>query len=674
MMIARSLLAGALICGLLAGCVPPRATFNGVEMSQDDAARAQLDAAKAKASAGEYEKAAELFEDLARRFPRSDEADEALFGAGKAWEEAGKPLKARAAYERLLQEHPGSDKAAAAGERVAALGGGDDRARRAEREAYEALPEGRKLAEAERLAIAAESEGDAERALFWRKEALARARTPSQKSRADDGLRTLIEGMSALDVERLAPREDASSEAAPLLAFQLAMIHQQRRDWNHLRDALEDFLDAYPHHPYGPRARELLEKIEKVGQVDPRKVGVVLPLSGQYKAFGQQLLDGIQMAAQGSSIELVIRDDKGDPTDAAELVERLVYEEHVMAILGGVLVTEAQAAAAKADELGVPFVTYSRAETIVEGSEWVFRDMLTNGEMARALADFAMDERGMKRFAVLHPDIPYGIELRDLFAEAVTMKGGEVSGVQSYADKSTTFSEPIRKLVGKENVQDRAEFQRKLAEIRAQNLDARRRRHAIEKARNSISPLIDFEAIFIPDQWRTVALVAPALAFEDVITSWCDAADVDRTRRTTGQDVKPVMLLGANLWNHRELPTRGGKYVNCSVFVDGFWAGSQRPEVVLFVEAFAAAVGREPGLLEAYGFEAAHVVRQTIEKAQPSGRRELVDALLQVQDLPGPMGPTSVTETRELRHPLFFLFIDKGTIREVDPDAPDGGL
>src|SRR5690606_38459106 len=130
-----------------------------------------------------------------------------------------------------------------------------------EREAYEALPEGQKLAEAERLAIAAESEGDAERALFWRKEAVDRARTPSQKSRADDGLRTLIEGMSALDVERLAPLEDPTSEAAPLLAFQLAMIHHQRRDWEHLREALEDFLDAYPHHPYGPRARELLEKI-----------------------------------------------------------------------------------------------------------------------------------------------------------------------------------------------------------------------------------------------------------------------------------------------------------------------------------------------------------------------------------------------------------------------------
>jgi len=48
--------------------------------------------------------------------------------------------------------------------------------------------------------------------------------------------------------------------------------------------------------------------------------------------------------------------------------------------------------------------------------------------------------------------------------------------------------------------------------------------------------------------------------------------------------------------------------------------------------------------------------------------------MMQVKDLPGPMGATSVTESREVRHPLFYLFIDKGTIREADPHAPDGGL
>ncbi len=669
--VVRLLLAAALISGFFA-CVPPRATFNGVDMSADDASRAQLEAARAKASAGDHEKAAELFEDLARRFPRSEEADEALLGAGRSWEAVGKPLKARGAYELLLERYPRSDKAQEAGERVAALGGSVAPLAAAQ-EAFDRLPEGKKLAEAERLAVAAEGAGDAAQALHWRKEALAQARTPAQTSRAEAGLRQLVEGMAAADVERLAPLED-DPIAAPLLQYQLAMVHQQHRDWDELERALEDFISQNPGHAYVGKARDLLRAVADRGVVEPRKVGVVLPLSGPYKAFGQQLLDGIELAARGSAIELIVRDDKGEPTDAAAAVERLLYEDHVIAVIGGVLVTEAQAAAAKADELGLPFVTFSRSETLVEGSEWVFRDMLTNREMAEAIASFAVERRGMQRLAILHPEIPYGEELRDLFEAQVEARGGTISQIQGYEDKSTTFSEPIRKLVGKENLQDRPEYQRKLAEIRAQKLDSRRHRNAVEKMRNSISPRIDFEAIFIPDQWRTIALVAPALAFEDVITSWCDAVDVDRTRRTTGQDVKPVMLLGANLWNHPELPTRAGKYVNCSVFVDGFFAGSSRPEVAMFADAFHAAKGRSPGLLEAYGFEAAHVVRQTIERERPASRRELVEGLMKVESLPGPMGPTSINEARELRHPLFFLFIDAGTIREAELDSPDGAL
>lgn len=668
--VARSLLLLPLLVGL-ASCVPPRATFNGREMAVEDATRAQYEAARDKARAGDHAKAAELYEDLARRYPRSDEAAKALYGAGRSWEALEMPLKARAAYELVTDRYPDSAQAKEAAERIEALGGIP---MVAARESYEELPEEERLRAATELAEEAEAAGDAEQALYWRKEALAQARTPNQKDRAESSLRALIEGMSPMDVERFAPREPMSSAAAPLLHYQLAMVHHAHRDWEGLEAALEDFLDRFPDHPRAPEASKLLEIIANRGKVQPLKVGVVLPLSGTYQAFGKQLLDGIQLAARGAKIELVIRDDQGEPDVAAAEVERLLYEEQVIAILGGVLVGEAQAAAAKADELGIPFLTFSRAETILEDSEWVFRSMITNGKVAKALASFAIEERGMRRFAILHPDMTYGNEMRELFDKEVQELGGSITGVQEYEDKSTSFSEPIRKLVGKENLQDRPEYQRRLAEIRAQKLGARQYRNAVEKMRNSISPLIEFDAIFLPDQWRTVALVTPALAFEDVITSWCDPADVDRTRRTTGQDVKPVMLLGTNLWNHPELPTRAGKYVNCSVFVDGFWAGSQREEVALFVEGFQDAHGRTPGLLEAYGFEAAHVLRQTIERKGPETRRALVDELLQVKNLPGPMGPTTVGEDRDLQHPLFFLFVDKGAIREIDPDAEEGAL
>src|SRR5690606_16991001 len=302
-----------------------------------------------------------------------------------------------------------------------------------------------------------------------------------------------------------------------------------------------------------------------------------------YEAYGQQLLRGLQHALAGSQIRLVIRDDHGDPVRAEEEVERLLYEERAVAVVGGVLHDEAQAVAAKADELGLPAISFSPTVTWVDESEWVFRAMLTNEAVAEALADYVVVEKGLGAVAILHPDMPYGHEMRSRFEQAVMERGGEVRKVEVYPPDSTSFSEPVKKLVGRFEVEKHPEYHQRLAEIRAQRLDARRQRNAIEKMRQSLTPLIDFDAIFLPDHWRNVSLVAPALAFEDVVTAWCDDWEIEKARRTTGHRVRPVMLVGGNLWNHPELPVRGGKYLNCSVFVDGFFAASSRPATVEFV-------------------------------------------------------------------------------------------
>src|SRR4051794_10456908 len=120
----RSTAIPLLLLVALAGCPAHRTVrVNGTDLSVDDAAREDLEAARARLGAGEPAQAAEMFEQVALRYPDSVEADEALFGAGQAWEKAGETLKARAAYERLLHDHPDSDKVAVAQERIATMGG-----------------------------------------------------------------------------------------------------------------------------------------------------------------------------------------------------------------------------------------------------------------------------------------------------------------------------------------------------------------------------------------------------------------------------------------------------------------------------------------------------------------------------------------------------------------------
>lgn len=654
------------------GCLPHSTVVRGgVQMSREEAAQAQLEEARAKEAARDFVKAAETYEDLARRYPRSPLAGEALYRAGRSWEAVGQNLRARAAYERLLEVDRRSPFASQAEERLAALGAPDlDRAQAA----YESLPEAKRYQEARRLAAEAEEAGSGALSLHWRKEALTAASPGAQRQAAEKELSDLVDRLSSLDVEVLSRSEPRESPAAPLLAHRLAMVQKERRDWEATEDALREFVRRWPDHALAPGARELLEKVARRGEVDAGAIGVVLPLSGTYQAYGQQLLAGIQASLEGSPFRLVVRDDKGDPVEAEAQVERLLYEDRVVAILGGVLQDEAQAVAAAADELGIPAITFSPTLPMVGQSEWIFRDMLTNDAVAEGLARFVVEERGLRQIAILHPEMPYGVEMKELFQAKVEALGGAIRKVESYPHDATSFSEPIKKLVGRFDVEKHPEYYKRLGEIRAQNLDARRRRNAVEKMRQSLSPQIDFDVIFLPDQWRNVSLVAPALAFEDVVTSWCDSWEVEKARKTTGHRVKPVLLLGVNLWNHPELPIRGGKYLNCSVFVDGFSSTSLRPETLEFVQSFLARHGRAPGLLEAYAAEAGAVVRHVMESERPRSRRELRDALSVARDVPGPMGPASMSENGEVGHELFLLTIDQGAVREVERGKEDGTL
>jgi branched-chain amino acid transport system substrate-binding protein len=233
--------------------------------------------------------------------------------------------------------------------------------------------------------------------------------------------------------------------------------------------------------------------------------------------------------------------------------------------------------------------------------------------------------------------------------------------------------------VGRYYLEDRMDYVEGVREATEGAQDAFRRRKAVEKLKGSLPPVIDFEAILIPDDWRRVSLVAPALAVEDIVTNACDPRELERIRKTTGrEDLKTVTLLGTNQWSSPkgrsglpELLERGGKFVTCSVFVDGFFVDSERPGTRRFVAAFRKANdGRDPGLLEAVGYDAGLMLRQVIEKQRPTSRAALRDALAGLKDFEGATGKTSFDEKREAQKPLFLIGIDSKGVTELEAPAP----
>lgn len=658
-----------------------------VEAKKDATADAALAQARQTAQATpDKKKAAEAYLSVRKAYPATTAGQDALYQAGVLFFESKDYVNARKSFNELLFENPLYNQAEDA-KRKLALSAMEVGAYRDAYQTLSSLAERAEGAEREQLlrdaARAAEGAGLYGQSLTMAVEQAGQAKTQQERDAAVARVEALVEGRADfVDIARVADGLPPSNPAWPVLTFKLARVYYHLREWTRLEETLNRFLAEAPQSSFAPQARELLARATRRVEAKPRTVGVLLPMTGRYQPIGEAVLRGIQLGLEGSDIELVVKDTQGDVNKTGQAMEQLAFDDGAIAVLGPLLGDDSKRAALVAEELQLPLLTMTRQEGVTELGPYVFRNMLTNAAQADAIADYAINVKGYKKFALLYPNIPYGVELADSFWDQVLERGGVVRGAERYSHDQTTFTTEAKKLVGRYYLEDRGDYVDGVRDLQGENLDAFRRRKALEKVKSGVEPIIDFEAIFMPDDWRRVSLVAPALAVEDIVTNACDPRDLERIRKTTGKkELKTVTLFGANQWSSPkgrsglpELIERGGKFVTCSVYVDGFFVDSQRPATRTFVrkyrEAYKQETGKDPGLLEAIGYDSGRMLRQLVEKKEggPRTRAQMRDALSNLKDFDGATGRTSFNEKREAVKQLFLLSIDNKGVTEINVD------
>lgn len=661
--------------------LPDRPKF---EAKKDPSADQALELAGQTADTQGKQKGIEAYLAVRKAYPETTAGQEALYRAGVLAFDSQDYLTARKSFNELLFENPLFDKANDAKLRL----GLSALELKAYRDAYQTLSsvaerlsgddKKRALDAAAKAAMLGNIGADALKLAI---RAVDEAKTPEEKAAALEKVTDVVESSASfIDVRRAVEDVPKDSPVWPILTFKLARIFYHLRDWANLRETLEEFTKVAPQSPYIAQAQEMLRRSEALGKVRPKTVGVILPVSGRYKPIGDAVLRGIQLAMQGSDIELIVKDTQGDVQLAGKAVEDLTFDDQAIAAMGPLLGDDSKRAALVAEELQIPLMTMTRTEGITEIGPHVFRNMLTNSAQAEALAEYATRKLGYKHFAVLYPKIPYGEELTNEFWDAVLARGGDIRGAESYDHDQTTFTVEAKSLVGRLFLLDRWDFIEQRNKINADSsLDDFRKRKALEKVQSQLNPIVDFEALLIPDDWRRVGLVAPALAVEDIITNACDPRDLDNIKKTTGKrDLKTVTLLGTNQWSSPkgrsglpELVERGGKFVTCSIYVDGFYVDSERKPTQKFVAAYREAYkdlpNRDPGLLEAIGYDTGMMFRQLIEQKKPATRAAFREALSLLRNFEGATGLTQINGKREAEKQLFFISIDRKGVKELDP-------
>lgn len=186
-----------------------------------------------------------------------------------------------------------------------------------------------------------------------------------------------------------------------------------------------------------------------------KRVGVVLPLTGEYQVYGEASRRGIEMARQEllaangdtAAFRVDFADSASDPEKARRLAGEL-YDQGALAVIGGVTADALAVMAPVAEER--ERVLLSPSASVNGSGRHVFSLAPSNSTAGSTLATFVARELGV-RTAVLVGDaacIAQGIE--EGFRAALATQGGELTATVAVPAAPAALADAIARAVSGE--------------------------------------------------------------------------------------------------------------------------------------------------------------------------------------------------------------------------------
>ncbi len=491
----------------------------------------------------------------------------------------------------------------------------------------------------------------------------------SERARVAAHLKAAIARMKPKDIAAELQRLDGRPPAAYLLYQQGVNDLAAGR----IKEAIAtfvNFISRFPHHEYADKARQEIAKLKSATYFKGHTIGCLLPLSGRYQVVGQKALKGIELAmvefgrnrSVNPPVQILIRDTGSKDDQAVQAVSDLA-DKGVAAIVGPILT--APAAAAAAQKAGVPIITLTQQADIADIGDDVFRNFMTPEMQVRSLLAYTTQALGLNRFAVLYPDETYGKTFMQLFTDGVKNDGKTVAEVEAYDPHETDFSGPIKKVVKFENpsadgsdltnqqpgdrspasvsTDDKSAASNPDEEVQASGENA-------DAAQKNPQPVVDFDALFIPDSPEKAGSIISQLQY---------------------YDVHGIYLLGTNLWHSEKLMQVVGGQIRHAIICDGFFARSRRPDVVTFVRDFKKTFGYTPGFIEAIGYDSAMMLFKTITRPDVTYRSAVQAALINMPPYDGVTGETTFDKNGDAKKSLYLLKVVGNHFEEIHiPKSP----
>ncbi|MDN4052032.1 ABC transporter substrate-binding protein [Massilia sp. YIM B02763] len=189
----------------------------------------------------------------------------------------------------------------------------------------------------------------------------------------------------------------------------------------------------------------------------PIRIGLPVPLTGPYGAEAQDQVRNATLAIQefndagglaGRKAELLVRDDRLNPAEAATRALELIDKDHADFIVGSLSAATQLAVNNVIRQRRVPYISISQSDAINEAadfSRYTFHESLNPHMTTQAVGHYAF-RKGM-RIAFLTADYAYGQEMTRGFTRVAKEVGAQVVGEIRHPLGATDYSPFLPRLM-----------------------------------------------------------------------------------------------------------------------------------------------------------------------------------------------------------------------------------
>ncbi|HEV2057521.1 MAG TPA: ABC transporter substrate-binding protein [Methylomirabilota bacterium] len=192
----------------------------------------------------------------------------------------------------------------------------------------------------------------------------------------------------------------------------------------------------------------------------PIRIGYFGPLTGNFSQTGKDMTDGFTLfweevgyKVAGREVKVIVEDSDPEPTGALTKVRRLVEQENVHTVAGGLLAATGYAIAPYLEQNKIPTVYPVMAPDDITQRKpvrWVVRTSFTGSQATHPLGDYAYKQLKLRRMATISMDYAFGWESNGGFQRVFEDLGGKVVqriwtplNMQDYAPYLTSLKKDI---------------------------------------------------------------------------------------------------------------------------------------------------------------------------------------------------------------------------------------